>query len=90
LIFERTDRIAKTHRGVKNQFHKLAKEDPRIDRGLAGDLAATYHFKEAADYETGPENTISLEDASEAIRVAERFAVAVRDVLSDMPDKGRG
>jgi len=24
LIFERTDRIAKTHRGVKNRFHKLA------------------------------------------------------------------
>ncbi len=70
LIFERTDRIAKTHRGVKNQFHKLAKEEPRIDGTLAGDLAASYHFKEAADYETGQESKISPEDSSDAIRVA--------------------
>lgn len=85
LIFERTDSVAKTHRGVKIQFHKFANEDPRLGRSLAGDLAATYHFKEAADYETGAENTISPEDAAEAIRVAERFVVAVRDALSDSP-----
>ena len=30
------------------QFHKLGNEDARLDRGLAGDLAATYRFKEAA------------------------------------------
>ena len=53
LIFERTDRGAKTHRGVKIQFHKLTNEDTGLDCSLAGDLAATYHFKEAAGYETG-------------------------------------
>jgi len=54
-----------------------------MDRTLAGDLAATYRFKEAADYETGQEGTISFEDASDAIRVAERFVAAVTDVLSN-------
>lgn len=67
LIFERTDRIAKTHRGVKNQFH---------------------HFKEAADYETGQESTISPEDSSDAIRVAERFVRSIKDVLSGVQAKG--
>ncbi len=90
LIFERTDRVAKTHRGVKIQFHKLTNGDPALDRGLAGDLAATYHFKEAADYETGAENAISPEDAAEAIRVAERFVAAVSDALSGTPTSGNG
>ena len=83
LIFERTDRVAKTHRGVKIQFHKLANEDARLGPRLAGDLAATYHFKEAADYETGTESTISPEDANDAIRVAEHFAAAIKEVLSN-------
>ncbi|MGO8952884.1 MAG: HEPN domain-containing protein [Rhodomicrobium sp.] len=30
LIFERTDRIAKTHNGVKSQFHKLTRGDTAI------------------------------------------------------------
>ena len=46
--------------------------------------------KEAADYETGPENTIGPEDAAEAIRVAERFVAAVRSALADTPDSGKG
>ena len=83
LILERTDRIAKTHRGVKSQFHRIASEDPRIEAILAGDLSATYHFKEAADYETGTQSGISPEDASDAIRVAERFVAAIKDVLSN-------
>ena len=74
---------------MKNQFHRLANEDPSLDRGLGGDLAATYHFKEAADYETGMEATISFEDASEAIRVAERFVAAIKAVLSPMTDSGK-
>jgi uncharacterized protein (UPF0332 family) len=89
LIFERTGKIAKTHRGVKTQFHKLAKEEPEIDLSLAADLAASYHFKEAADYETGSENAISAEDAAETIRVAERFVAAVRRALSGTAGKLR-
>jgi uncharacterized protein (UPF0332 family) len=83
LIFERTGKVAKTHRGVKIQFHGLACRDPAIGLNLASELAAHYHFKEAADYETGPENTIGPEDAGEAIRVAERFVAAIKDVLSN-------
>jgi uncharacterized protein (UPF0332 family) len=89
LIFERTGKVAKTHRGVRIQFHKLASEDPALDPGFVGDLAASYHFKEAADYETGPDNTISPEDAAEAVRVAERFIAAVTQALSDTPGSSK-
>ena len=82
LIFERTGNIAKTHRGVKIQFHKFASDDPAIGLGLAAELAASYHFKEAADYEIEPENAIGAEDAAEAIRIAERFVAVVRNTLS--------
>jgi uncharacterized protein (UPF0332 family) len=82
LIFEHTGKVAKTHRGVKIQFHKLTCEVPGLGRSLAGDLAATYHFKEAADYETGQEATITADDANEAIRAAERCVAQVRHFLS--------
>jgi uncharacterized protein (UPF0332 family) len=28
LIFERTDKVAKTHKGVDREFHKIAKDEP--------------------------------------------------------------
>jgi uncharacterized protein (UPF0332 family) len=85
LIFERTDRISKSHKGVSIQFHKLAKADPEIGADLAKDLSATYHFKEAADYEIGAAALISLADANSAILSAERFVTIIRDSLSKKP-----
>ncbi len=34
LIFERTDKASASHHGVKTEFARLAKSDPRIDRKL--------------------------------------------------------
>jgi uncharacterized protein (UPF0332 family) len=34
FIFERTGRIAKTHKGVSTQFHKLAKAESAVDAQL--------------------------------------------------------
>ncbi len=82
LIFERNDRIAKTHRGVQNLFHRLAKNDPAIDSRLAGDLSAAYHFKQAADYETGSAGTITPADAGDALRAAQHFLTVIAKVLS--------
>jgi uncharacterized protein (UPF0332 family) len=82
LIFERTDKIAKTHKGVQTFFHRLIKQETDIDRRLAGDLSASYHFKEAADYETGTAGAISSVDAAEAIRTAEHFVAVIRTVLA--------
>jgi hypothetical protein len=45
------------------------------------DLSASYHFKEAADYETGVAGAISSDDATEAIRTAEHFLAVIKSVL---------
>jgi uncharacterized protein (UPF0332 family) len=86
LIFERTDKISKSHKGVSIQFHKLSKTDPAIGSDLAKDLSATYHFKEAADYEIGAAALVSVADADSAIVTAERFVTIIRDILSNCPD----
>jgi uncharacterized protein (UPF0332 family) len=31
LIFETSGRICKTHSGVNGEFHRLVKDDPRVD-----------------------------------------------------------
>ena len=85
LIFERTGKIAKTHKGVQILFHRLIKQEAAIGPGLSGDLSASYHFKEAADYETGTAGTISSGDAAEAIRTAERFLAVIEGILAAAP-----
>ena len=82
LIFERTNKVAKTHRGVDTLFHKLAQAEPGLPSQLAATLTVAYHFKEAADYETGIAGAVSNEDASQAIETAERFVAAVRQTLT--------
>jgi uncharacterized protein (UPF0332 family) len=42
FIFEKTGRIAKTHRGVRIEFARLAKDDPRIAKTLPEFLAQAY------------------------------------------------
>ena len=82
LIFERTDKISKSHKGVSSQFHKLAKDEPAIGTDLARDLSATYHFKEAADYETDTAAMITAADARDAISTAEHFVAVISKVLA--------
>ena len=82
LIFERTSKSAKTHKGVSTQFHQLAISEPAIDPKLPRDLPTAYHFKEAADYETGSAAMISATDARDAIATAEHFTAVIRRVLA--------
>jgi uncharacterized protein (UPF0332 family) len=35
LIFERTGKIAKTHRGLRAQFARLARDEPSIDQAIS-------------------------------------------------------
>ena len=82
IIIERTDKRAKTHKGVGTQFHKLVRSDPTLDPRLPRDLSATYHFKEAADYETGTFGIVTADDASGAITLAENFVAVVKRALA--------
>jgi uncharacterized protein (UPF0332 family) len=53
LIFETSGRIYKTHSGVKGEFHRLVKDDPRVDDQIRAFLGRTYDLKAIADYLRG-------------------------------------
>ncbi len=82
LIFERTDKVAKTHKGVDREFHRLAMAEPTFAPGFAATLSASYHFKEVADYETGAAAVVTAADAGQVITAAEHFVTTVRRALA--------
>jgi len=81
LIYEHTSRIAKTHRGVRTQFSRLAREMPNIDPGLGSVLAHGYAIKSRADYGTGQQGQISMRSADETIEDATRFLRTIEEIL---------
>lgn len=82
-IFERSGKVAKTHRGVRSEFARLAKAEPRIDRELMTFLGTAYQFKARADYGIGPTATpISATEANAAIVTAEHFIDTVSVLLA--------
>jgi uncharacterized protein (UPF0332 family) len=46
-IFEHTGKVAKTHRGVRSEFARLARAEPRIGRDLVTFLGTAYQFGRA-------------------------------------------
>jgi uncharacterized protein (UPF0332 family) len=81
LIFERTNRVAKTHRGVHAQFLKLVADEPRVDVELRRFLSEGYKLKAIADYETGPDAVVPLEQAAMAVETAGRFIDVIAELL---------
>ena len=81
LIFERTGRVTKTHRGVHGQFLRLVAGDPRVDPELRRFLSEGYKLKATADYEVGPEAVVPLEEAAAAFDTARRFVETVSEML---------
>jgi uncharacterized protein (UPF0332 family) len=89
LIFERTDNIAKSHRGVQRELGRLTKDDPRFDLELRAFLGRTYDLKAIADYQTGPGSEVSVEQARLAIVTARRFIEVIATLLRAEPDRSR-
>ena len=93
FIFERTGKIAKSHKGVHTEFARLVKDRSELDRSLAASLQRAYNLKAVADYETGPDSDIAPERAVErgayhAFRLAPRAmegCVATPFYHSDQP-----
>lgn len=81
LIFERTGRVARTHRGVHGQFLKLVAGEARIDAQLRRFLSEGYKLKAIADYEVGPEAVVPLQEAVTAVGTAARFVETVAELL---------
>jgi uncharacterized protein (UPF0332 family) len=78
LIFERTGKSAKTHKGVHAEFQRLTRGDDRFDQDLRSFLSATYNLKSIADYETGPGSSPGPERAAAAVAEAGYFIAQVR------------
>ena len=72
---------AKTHRGVHGQFLKLVEDEPRIDVELRRFLSEGYKLKAIADYETGPDAVVPLEQAATAVETAGRFIQTIAEML---------
>lgn len=82
LIFERENRVLKTHRGVHSEFVQIVRDDPRFADGLRGFLGRAYSLKAVADYQSGPGAKISFARASDAVATAQRFVEAVERALA--------
>ena len=80
LIFERTDALPKTHKGVMRQFHRLARSE-KIDPNLPAQLTRMYSFKQGVDYEPTRLAPIVADEATKAIETAERLVLQVRSLL---------
>jgi len=81
-IFEQTGKVAATHRGVRSEFGRLARREPRIDRELTRFLATAYQLKATADYGIGSTvATISVNQAATAITTAARFIDIITQLL---------
>jgi uncharacterized protein (UPF0332 family) len=92
-IFEQTGKVATTHPGVRSEFGRLARREPRIDRELARFLATAYQLKATADYAVGPAIApISAEQAAAAIGTPRRSIDTVIRLLPPgiTPPCGRG
>lgn len=81
MISHRTGRTAKTHNGVRTEFHRLIRGDERFDDRLRDFLGSTYNLKAIADYETDPGSDVSPERAAQAIADAKVFVAKVAEAL---------
>jgi uncharacterized protein (UPF0332 family) len=81
LIFERVDRVVKTHRGVHSEFAKLVRDDSRFNGEARAFLGNAYTLKESADYATGPGAKVSQARAVKMIAVARLFLDAIDSAI---------
>jgi len=83
FIFERTGKAAKTHQGVQSELHRLALNEPRLDKAFPPFLTQAYNLKAVADYETGANSAIPPERSAAAIETAARFVDCIAGLLGD-------
>jgi uncharacterized protein (UPF0332 family) len=82
LIFERTGKVIKRHRGVQNELRRLTKDEAGFDLELRAFLGRTYNLKTIADYGTGPGSEVTIEQAQQAIDTARRFIARIEKLLT--------
>jgi len=85
LIFEREQRVLKTHHGVQSEFHRLARMMPDVDPALPPFLSNAFMLKTAADYDLSSHIHASPEEIRAALETAIRFVEAIAALLSIPP-----
>jgi uncharacterized protein (UPF0332 family) len=81
LHYERSGKVARTHRGLRAQFASIARDEPTIDQPLAEFLGRAYELKSLADYGTGTEASISSTTAKAAVETATLFVDCIASLL---------
>ena len=82
LIVETAGKVAKSHSGVRSEFARLAKDDPRIGKAMTAFLAQAYKYKEIGDYGVGADARVTMSDAEAAIRSAGDFLAHIEALLA--------
>jgi uncharacterized protein (UPF0332 family) len=81
LIFERTGKVTKTHKGAHREFARLTVDEPRIDGESRRFLPQAYDLKAICDYELGPDAVVPREKADAAVQAATRFVDCVASLI---------
>jgi uncharacterized protein (UPF0332 family) len=81
FIFETNGNIYKSHGGLRGEFARLVRNDPRVDDQARAFLGNAYNIKAIADYETGPGSHISPERARKVIDDAKLFVECVTGLM---------
>ncbi|MDD5587253.1 MAG: HEPN domain-containing protein [Alphaproteobacteria bacterium] len=76
-VYAQTGKVAKTHSGLRAVFCRIAKDTPAIDPRFTGFLAHGYETKTTVDYGKNPNESVSAQEASEAIETATGFVALV-------------
>jgi uncharacterized protein (UPF0332 family) len=82
LIFERTGKIIKRHRGLQAAFRRLTEDEPGADPEMRSFLGRTYQLKTIADYDTDPASAVTFEQAQQAIQTAGRLITCIETLLA--------
>ena len=83
FLSTQSDRVPKTHSGLRSEFARRVKDEPRITDLQRAFLGRAYALKEIADYETGPASHVSHEQAARAIEEARGFVAAVAALIPE-------
>ena len=88
FVFDATGKASKTQNGVRSEFARACRDEPRLDRSFATFLARAYTLKENADYAIGHSSGIAIGEAREAIEMARRFVDGVAYLLETSGGNG--
>ena len=80
LIYRRSGKVLKTHKGVHTEFYRLARDTP--GPAVWGFLRRAYTMKTVADDGTDPRLVVTEARARSAIETARLFVDAVAEVIA--------